>query len=110
VGALLVEMNDEMIAADRRYIAAGSVAALSTTPTVYRPCQQHPAPDNRSTVLHHAVELHRSRSDDAHIPRGRHDSSPHRSLSGGLQQVLCISPWRESTTGIREHRVASAVP
>jgi putative transposase len=28
VGALLVEMNDEMIAADRRYIAAGSVAAL----------------------------------------------------------------------------------
>ncbi|MFA9432255.1 IS256 family transposase [Egicoccus sp. AB-alg2] len=28
VGALLVEINDEMIAADRRYIAAGSVAAL----------------------------------------------------------------------------------
>lgn len=28
VGALLVEMNDEMIASDRRYIAAGSVAAL----------------------------------------------------------------------------------
>ena len=28
VGALLVEMNDEMIAADRRYIAAASVAAL----------------------------------------------------------------------------------
>ena len=28
VGALLVEMNDEMIAADRRYIAVASVAAL----------------------------------------------------------------------------------
>jgi transposase-like protein len=28
VGALLVEMNDEMIAADRRYIAAASVAVL----------------------------------------------------------------------------------
>jgi hypothetical protein len=28
VGALLVEMNDEMIAADRRDIAAGYVAAL----------------------------------------------------------------------------------
>lgn len=28
VGALLVEMNDEMIAADRRYIAEASVAAL----------------------------------------------------------------------------------
>jgi putative transposase len=32
VGALLVEMNDEMIAADRRYIAAGSVAALLDDP------------------------------------------------------------------------------
>ena len=28
VGALLVEMNDEMIAADRRYIAEASVATL----------------------------------------------------------------------------------
>ena len=28
VGALLVEVNDEMISADKRYIAAGSVAAL----------------------------------------------------------------------------------
>ena len=28
VGALLVEINDEMIAADRRYIAAASVAVL----------------------------------------------------------------------------------
>ena len=32
VGALLVEMNDEMIAADRRYIAAASVAALLDDP------------------------------------------------------------------------------
>ena len=29
VGALLVEVNDEMISADKRYIAAGSVAALT---------------------------------------------------------------------------------
>ena len=29
VGALLVEVNDEMISSDRRYIAAGSVAALA---------------------------------------------------------------------------------
>ena len=29
VGALLVEVNDEMISSDRRYIAAGSVAALT---------------------------------------------------------------------------------
>jgi putative transposase len=28
VGALLVEINDEMIAAERRYIAAASVAAV----------------------------------------------------------------------------------
>ena len=31
VGALLVEMNDEMLAADRRYIAEASVAALYDT-------------------------------------------------------------------------------
>ena len=30
VGALLVEINDEMIAAERRYIAANSVAELTT--------------------------------------------------------------------------------
>ena len=29
VGALLVEVNDEMISSDRRYIAAGSIAALT---------------------------------------------------------------------------------
>ena len=29
VGALLVEINDEMIAAERRYIAAASVAAVN---------------------------------------------------------------------------------
>ena len=29
VGALLVEINDEMIAAERRYIAAASVADLT---------------------------------------------------------------------------------
>jgi len=29
VGALLVEINDEMIAAERRYIAAASVAELT---------------------------------------------------------------------------------
>jgi hypothetical protein len=28
VGALLAEVNDEMISADKRYIAEGSVAAL----------------------------------------------------------------------------------
>jgi putative transposase len=33
VGALLVEINDEMIAADRRYIAAASVASLTDNPT-----------------------------------------------------------------------------
>jgi transposase-like protein len=33
VGALLVEINDEMIAAERRYIAAASVADLTNTPT-----------------------------------------------------------------------------
>jgi transposase-like protein len=33
VGALLVEINDEMIAAERRYIAANSVAELTTNPT-----------------------------------------------------------------------------
>ena len=32
VGALLVEINDEMIAADRRYIAAASVAGLTDQP------------------------------------------------------------------------------
>ena len=32
VGALLVEINDEMIAAERRYIAAESVADLSDKP------------------------------------------------------------------------------
>ncbi|MEN9645541.1 MAG: hypothetical protein RL238_2210 [Actinomycetota bacterium] len=32
VGALLVEINDEMIAAERRYIAAASVADLTTEP------------------------------------------------------------------------------
>jgi len=32
VGALLVEINDEMIAADRRYIAAASVAGLTDEP------------------------------------------------------------------------------
>jgi putative transposase len=32
VGALLVEINDEMIAAERRYIAANSVADLTTNP------------------------------------------------------------------------------
>src|SRR3954451_2134118 len=32
VGALLVEINDEMIAAERRYIAAASVAELTTNP------------------------------------------------------------------------------
>ena len=32
VGALLVEINDEMIAAERRYIAAASVADLSDMP------------------------------------------------------------------------------
>jgi putative transposase len=29
-GALLVEINDEMIAAERRYIAANSIAELTT--------------------------------------------------------------------------------
>ena len=29
IGALLVEVNDEMISSDRRYIAAGSVATLT---------------------------------------------------------------------------------
>ena len=29
VGALLVEVNDEMISSERRYIAAGSLAALT---------------------------------------------------------------------------------
>jgi transposase-like protein len=33
VGALLVEINDEMIAAERRYIAAASVAELTDGPT-----------------------------------------------------------------------------
>ena len=33
VGALLIEINDEMIAAERRYIAANSVAELTTTPS-----------------------------------------------------------------------------
>lgn len=33
VGALLVEINDEMIAAERRYIAAASVADLTDNPT-----------------------------------------------------------------------------
>ena len=33
VGALLVEINDEMIAAERRYIAAASVAELTNEPT-----------------------------------------------------------------------------
>jgi transposase-like protein len=33
VGALLVEINDEMIAAERRYIAAASVAELTDEPT-----------------------------------------------------------------------------
>ena len=32
VGALLVEINDEMTAADRRYIAAASVAGLTDQP------------------------------------------------------------------------------
>ena len=32
VGALLVEINDEMIAAERRYIAAASVADLTDQP------------------------------------------------------------------------------
>jgi putative transposase len=32
VGALLVEINDEMLAAERRYIAAASVADLTNTP------------------------------------------------------------------------------
>ena len=32
VGALLVEINDEMIAAERRYIAAASVADLTEHP------------------------------------------------------------------------------
>jgi putative transposase len=32
VGALLVEINDEMLAAERRYIAANSVAELTTQP------------------------------------------------------------------------------
>ena len=32
VGALLVEMNDERLATDRRYIAAGCVAALLNDP------------------------------------------------------------------------------
>ena len=32
VGALLVEINDEMIAADRRYIAAASVAGITNEP------------------------------------------------------------------------------
>lgn len=32
VGALLVEINDEMIAADRRYIAAASIASLTDQP------------------------------------------------------------------------------
>lgn len=32
VGALLVEINDEMIAADRRYIAAASVATITNEP------------------------------------------------------------------------------
>ncbi len=32
VGALLVEINDEMIAADRRYIAAASVAGITDQP------------------------------------------------------------------------------
>jgi len=33
VGALLVEINDEMIAAERRYIAAASVADITDNPT-----------------------------------------------------------------------------
>lgn len=33
VGALLVEINDEMIAADRRYIAAASITTLLDDPT-----------------------------------------------------------------------------
>lgn len=33
VGALLVDINDEMIAAEHRYIAAGSVAELTGQPT-----------------------------------------------------------------------------
>jgi len=33
VGALLVEINDEMISAERRYIAAGSVADLTDNPS-----------------------------------------------------------------------------
>ena len=39
VGALLVEINDEMIAAERRYIAAASVADLSDKPGELVPCQ-----------------------------------------------------------------------
>ena len=36
VGALLVEINDEMIAADRRYITAASVAEIDgTTPDLH---------------------------------------------------------------------------
>ena len=32
VGALLVEINDEMIAADRHYIAAASITGLTDEP------------------------------------------------------------------------------
>ena len=60
VGALLVEVNDEMISSERRYIAAGSVATLTdreenqldtprSTPNL--------KPGNRTTELHHPTGL-----------------------------------------------------
>jgi hypothetical protein len=52
-----VEINDEMIVAERRYLTAASMAAFLNDTDRLRPYPQHPAPDDRSHGLHHATGL-----------------------------------------------------
>ena len=52
VGALLVEVNDEMISADKRYIAAASLEPLTTDheqPLTSLPADPEPKQPNRTT-------------------------------------------------------------
>ena len=116
VGAILVEINDEMIAADRRYIAAASVAEIDgiqpepqSLPTASR-AQRQPT-ENRTVLLllilllhHHPGRVSASATVSEPAPTRSQLSTRARSVSVAVVPVG--TRWSMPTPGVapRRHR------
>ncbi len=98
VGALLVEINDEMIAAERRYIAAASVADLTDQPSELA-CPQHPETDQQLRGTHDLLH-HVPRRNPARLCHGRRRRRAHNIHTTGARTrvITLISTRRAGVT------------